>query len=90
MEIVIYRNKPAGMRCVELTKNVFKALSEVLEDVEEEVTVRVLNFSEKVKEVKGAPALIVNSKVIVENPSLDEIVKEYTEEKLKEIIRQNI
>ena len=90
MEIRIYRNKPAGMRCNELTKNIFKALAEVLEEIEDEVTVKVLNFSEDVKEIKKAPAFIINSKIVVENPSLDEIVKEYTEERLKEIIKQYI
>ncbi len=88
--IKIYRNKPAGIRCNELTINLLKALAEIVEKTDKEIVLEIKNFPEDVTEISAAPSLIINEKKILENPLLEEIRKNYSKENLKKILEEYV
>jgi len=83
MEIEIYRNKPAGARCNQLVENVLTAIVDSIDELEKELTVKILYVKQGIK----APAIKVNGKVLGEDLSMESIVNDFSPEKIAEIIK---
>ncbi len=55
IEIEVFRNKPPGARCNTLAGNLMRAVAEIIDDLNSELTIKI-TFSKEVK----APALKID------------------------------
>ncbi|AGK62100.1 hypothetical protein Asulf_02145 [Archaeoglobus sulfaticallidus PM70-1] len=83
MEVVIYRNKPAGARCNQLAENVLMAIADNIDEIEKEIVVKILYVKEKVV----APAIEVEGRMLGENLSMEEIINNFSPERIAETIK---
>jgi len=82
--IEVYRNSPMGERCEILTENVEDACIG-REDVKVELYFFPCKQAEK-RGIKKAPALVIDTKIVAENPSMDKIALELDVEGIKKLL----
>lgn len=83
MEIIVYRNSPAGARCNQLVENVLTAIIDSIDELDKEITVKILYAKDNIE----APAIEINNNQLGKNLSMEKIVQDFSPEKIVEIIR---
>ncbi len=84
--VEVFRNNPIGGRCNALTAYAMRAVKE-----SEGAELKLYDFPGKEAEergVKAAPALVIDGRIVAEDPSMDEIIDELDSDRIKEIIRE--
>lgn len=84
--VEVFRNKPIGGRCNALTAYAMRAVKE-----SEGAELKLYDFPGKEAEERGvkvAPALLINGKIVSEDPSMDDIIDELDSDEIKELMRK--
>jgi hypothetical protein len=82
--VEVFRNKPIGGRCEALMVYAMRAVKE-----SEGAELKLHDFPCKDAEelgVKVAPALVIDGKIVAEDPTMDEIVDELDSDMIKKLI----
>jgi|Deesub1362A_J573_1020465.scaffolds.fasta_scaffold00104_29 hypothetical protein len=83
MEIEVFRNNPPGARCKRLTENVMRAIVELIDNFDGELSLKILYPTEGIT----APAIVVNGELLGENLSMDDILNKFSPEGVSKIIK---
>lgn len=84
--VEVFRNNPIGGRCEALTAYAMRAVKET-----EGAELKLYDFPGPEGEERGvkvAPAIVIDRKIVAEDPTMDEIIDELDSDMIKEHMRE--